>query len=74
MSPVEEIDGQRDQAEGSGERGGGEGFETKYGVRRRLSYGRRGSGFGGVNQQRDDGLKETERLVSGRGLGRGLRV
>ena len=74
MPARKQVDGERDQAQRSGERGRGQGFETEHRMGRRLDHGRGGSRFGRVNQHRDNGLKQAQRFVCAGRSRRGLRI
>ena len=73
MPAREQVDGKRDQAQRSGERGRREGFKTEHRMSRRLDDGSRRRCIDSMHQHRDDGLKETQRFVGIGRLGRGLR-
>ena len=64
--------GNQDQR--AGERRGFEGAEIEDRVRGRVDGGRGVGRFRRVGENRDDHLKDTQGLLSGRMLGRGLGV
>lgn len=74
MPAQAQVDGERDQAERSGQSGRSEGFETEHRTTRRLDDGSRRRRIDGMHQQRDNSLKQTQRFVGIGRLRRGLRV
>jgi hypothetical protein len=77
MPSCDQVDGERNQAQRSGERSCGQSVEREYGMRRRVHYGSRGRRIDGMNQHWDDSLKQAQRFVGIRrprcGLGVGIR-
>lgn len=74
MPSRDQVDGERDQAERSGERGSRQSVERQYRVSRRIDDRSRGGRIGRMNQKGDNRLKQAQRFV---GIGRprrGLRV
>lgn len=74
MPARDKVDGERDQAQRSGERGRSESFKREDRVTSRFDDGSRGSRFGCVNQHRDNGLKQTQGFVRAGRAGRSLRI